>query len=163
MISPLFYILVSWPWGMWDLSSLTRDQTLIPCIGRWSLTTGPPGKSLFPHFLNLNWSLDLLWAPECCASFGGPSRGVPHFPAQMSLEQAWASLWEDERPWSPAVTSSQPTATPRHADEAILGRPTHPSWIQKHWWAWPRSGGLVQNSKTTQVTHRHVSKNKWLF
>ena len=24
-------------WGMWDLSSLTRDQTHTPCIGRWSL------------------------------------------------------------------------------------------------------------------------------
>ena len=27
----------SLPDGMWDLSSLTRDQTLIPCIGRWIL------------------------------------------------------------------------------------------------------------------------------
>ena len=25
------------PHGMWDLSSLTRDQTHIPCIGRWIL------------------------------------------------------------------------------------------------------------------------------
>ena len=31
---------------MWDLSSLTRDQTFIPCIGSAEvLTTGPPGKS----------------------------------------------------------------------------------------------------------------------
>ena len=29
--------LVFWPRGMWDLSSLTRDQTCTPCIGRWSL------------------------------------------------------------------------------------------------------------------------------
>ena len=33
----LFYALVPCPWGMWDLSSLTRDQTRTPCIGRWSL------------------------------------------------------------------------------------------------------------------------------
>ena len=33
----LFYVLVFWPWGMWDLSSPTRDQTCIPCIGRQSL------------------------------------------------------------------------------------------------------------------------------
>ena len=26
-----------WPWGMWDLSSPTRDQTHNPCIGRQSL------------------------------------------------------------------------------------------------------------------------------
>ena len=33
----LFYALVFWPQGMWDLSSLTRDQTLISYIGRLSL------------------------------------------------------------------------------------------------------------------------------
>ena len=30
---------------MWDLSSLTRDQTRVPCIGRQILKHGPPGKS----------------------------------------------------------------------------------------------------------------------
>ena len=34
----LFYVLVFWPWGIWDLSSGTRAWTCIPCIGRWSLT-----------------------------------------------------------------------------------------------------------------------------
>ena len=29
----LFYVLVYWPQGMWDISSLTRDQTLTLCIG----------------------------------------------------------------------------------------------------------------------------------
>ena len=33
----LLYVLVFWPWGMWDLSYLTWDQTCTPCIGRWSL------------------------------------------------------------------------------------------------------------------------------
>ena len=32
-----FYALVFWPLGMWNLSSLTRDQTCTPCIGRQSL------------------------------------------------------------------------------------------------------------------------------
>ena len=32
-----FYILVFWLQGMWDLSSLMRDQTRTPCIGRQSL------------------------------------------------------------------------------------------------------------------------------
>ena len=32
-----FCVLVFWWWGIWDLSSPTRDQTLTPCIGRWSL------------------------------------------------------------------------------------------------------------------------------
>ena len=33
----LFYVLVFWPRGMWNLSSRTRDQTRTPCIGRQSL------------------------------------------------------------------------------------------------------------------------------
>ena len=33
----LFYVLVFWPQDMWDLSSLTRDWTCTPCIGRWRL------------------------------------------------------------------------------------------------------------------------------
>ena len=36
-ISLLLYVLVFWPRGMWALSSPTRDQTRIPCIGRQSL------------------------------------------------------------------------------------------------------------------------------
>ena len=34
---PLFYVLVFWPQGMWDPSSLTRDRTHTPCTGRLSL------------------------------------------------------------------------------------------------------------------------------
>ena len=34
----LFYVLVFWPWGMWDLSSLIRNWTRTPSIGRRSLT-----------------------------------------------------------------------------------------------------------------------------
>ena len=33
----LFYVLAFWPWGMWDLTSPTRDCTHTPCIRRWSL------------------------------------------------------------------------------------------------------------------------------
>ena len=33
----LFYVLVFWLRGMWDLSSPTRDRTLTPCIKRQSL------------------------------------------------------------------------------------------------------------------------------
>ena len=32
-----FYVLFFWPRGMYDLSSLTRDWTHTPCIGRWRL------------------------------------------------------------------------------------------------------------------------------
>ena len=33
----LFYVLVFWLWGMWDLSCLTRNWTFTPCVGRQSL------------------------------------------------------------------------------------------------------------------------------
>ena len=33
----LFYVLVFWPQGMWDLSSPARDRTRTPCTGRRSL------------------------------------------------------------------------------------------------------------------------------
>ena len=46
----LFYVLVFWFRGMGDLSSPTRDQTQIPCIGRRSLnywtTRKAPGITL---------------------------------------------------------------------------------------------------------------------
>ena len=32
--------------SMWDLSSLSRDWTCVPCSGSLVLTRGPPGKSL---------------------------------------------------------------------------------------------------------------------
>ena len=32
-----FYVLFFWPRGMWNLSSVTRDRTRSPCIGRWNL------------------------------------------------------------------------------------------------------------------------------
>ena len=34
----LFHILVFWLWSTWDLSSPTRNWTLICCSGRWSLS-----------------------------------------------------------------------------------------------------------------------------
>ena len=31
------YVLAFWPWGMWNLISLTRNGTHTPFMGRWSL------------------------------------------------------------------------------------------------------------------------------
>ena len=53
--SPMRFVLISFsffiyflatPRGRWDLSSLTKDRNLDPCIGSRVLTPGPPGKSL---------------------------------------------------------------------------------------------------------------------
>ena len=35
--SVLCLFLFFWPWGIWDLSSLNKDQTHDACIGRWGL------------------------------------------------------------------------------------------------------------------------------
>ena len=51
-----FYFLAR-PYGIWELSALTRDQTLGPL--HWKrevLTTGPPGKSPLPLFF-LNFKI----------------------------------------------------------------------------------------------------------
>ena len=42
-------VLVYLPWGMWDLSSPTRDQSHVPALEGRFLTTGQPAKS--PHLL----------------------------------------------------------------------------------------------------------------
>ena len=44
----LFIYLLATPGGMWDPTSLTRDQTHLSADGNKLLTTGLPGKSPFP-------------------------------------------------------------------------------------------------------------------
>ena len=48
----LFYVLVFWLRGMWDLSSQIRDQTCTPALEGKVLTTGPPGISSGICFTN---------------------------------------------------------------------------------------------------------------
>ena len=42
----LFYVLVFWPQGMWDLGLPIRNQTRVPALDGEVLTTGPLGKCL---------------------------------------------------------------------------------------------------------------------
>ena len=42
----VFYVLVFWPQGMWDLSSLTGDQSHTPALEGSVLTMGLPKKFL---------------------------------------------------------------------------------------------------------------------
>ena len=57
----LFYVLVFWPWVLWDLSSPTSPSSLKPhtAFEGQVLTTGPPGKSLV-CFILFHVSLILL-------------------------------------------------------------------------------------------------------
>ena len=46
-----FFFFLAIPWGLQDLSSLTRDVICAPCSGSRVLTTGPPGNALTSDFL----------------------------------------------------------------------------------------------------------------
>ena len=45
LIVSVFYVLAFQLWGMWDLSSPTRDPTVPPALEGEVLTIGPPGMS----------------------------------------------------------------------------------------------------------------------
>ena len=53
-----FYVSVFWLWGMWDLSSPTRDGPCIPTLESKVITTEPPRKSLRKDFDGSVWSED---------------------------------------------------------------------------------------------------------
>ena len=54
----LFYVLIFWPPGMWGLSSLTRNRTHIPCMGRrrlnpWTIRDIPPRRVINMAFVSI--------------------------------------------------------------------------------------------------------------
>ena len=52
----LFYVWVFWPWGMWDLISLTRDWIWTPALEGEFWTTEPQGNPLnFYFILEYSW------------------------------------------------------------------------------------------------------------
>ena len=55
----LLYVLVSWPSGMWNLSSLTRDQTCTPRIGRQSLNHWTAREVPQIIFLKININIEI--------------------------------------------------------------------------------------------------------
>ena len=63
----LFYVLASWPQGMWDLSSRTRDQILTPCTGRWSLNQGI-AKEIPGNYLWMGGNFPLYGRSGFCSS-----------------------------------------------------------------------------------------------
>ena len=62
----LFYVLVFWPEGMWDLSSPTRDQTCTLCLGRPSFNRWTTRE--VPSTLSLNVTTKIYMI--CNNSFG---------------------------------------------------------------------------------------------
>ena len=72
---PLFYVSFFWPWGMWDLSFLTRDWTCTPCMGRRSLNHWKSPASclcgntitLFIYILSLLYTAPFILHWQNCA------------------------------------------------------------------------------------------------
>ena len=59
----LFYVLVFWPGGMWDLSFLTRDQTHIPVLEGEDLPLECKGGLCNYHFIaNIYDKISMCWA-----------------------------------------------------------------------------------------------------
>ena len=89
----LFYVLDFWPWGMWDLNSLTRDWTCMPCIRRqssnyWTTWEVPIMTPFFFFFLNpeFSWQWNELFHGKLYfSSFWG--RSVNKF--EISEGQLW--------------------------------------------------------------------------
>ena len=73
----LFYVLVFCLQGTWDLSSPIWDQTLTPCIGRWSLhhwtTREVPQISFLITFSPLSISVT-YWNLNTAGTAGTPSK-----------------------------------------------------------------------------------------
>ena len=46
----LFYVLVFWPLGMWDLNPLPEMESSPPALEGKVLTTGPPGSPTYSLF-----------------------------------------------------------------------------------------------------------------
>ena len=119
----LFYLLVFWPRGMWDLSSLTRDQTCTPCIGRrslnhWTAREVPAFKKYiiprgFPVAQWLRVCLPMqgtrVWAlvredTTCC----GATRPLRHSYWACALEPMSHNDWS---PWARSPSSAAGEAT----------------------------------------------------
>ena len=83
----LFYVLVFWLQGMWDLSSPIRDAIHTPCIGRQSLNHWTAREVPGPY--TLTWSYYCKWTALL------PSKGQPFHlyprPQILSATQAQSS------------------------------------------------------------------------
>ena len=80
----LFYVLVFLPWGMWDLSSLTRDWTCTPSLEGEVLNHWTAGKSLHMY---------IIYVPSDDGS-------VP-LPGGTKTYRTWSPPWRTSRGESP--------------------------------------------------------------
>ena len=87
----------SCPQGMWDLSSPTRDETWVPCIGRQILNHWTTRKSLFSSYIDYT-GFPVSSAGKESTCNGGDSGSIPGSESSLGegigyqLQYSWASL-----------------------------------------------------------------------
>ena len=107
----LFYVLLFWPWGMWDLSSPARDWTHTPCIGRWGLNHWTTREVPLCVFWRAKWwsltyqcllaettlpttvgkNFSSMFFSRCLIPLGYTFRSVIHF--ELILCMMWGKGW----------------------------------------------------------------------
>ena len=84
----LFYVLVFWPRGTWDLSFPTRDQTCTPCIGRCAqsclnlcdpMDCSQPGSSVHGDSPGKNTGVGFHALLQGIFPNQGSNPGLPHY------------------------------------------------------------------------------------
>ena len=135
----LFYVLVFWPHGKWDLTQFLDQRSrnsAPPALEGKVLTTGPPGKSL--HYLNILLVLNLMcsntkltFAPWKSVSLD--SLGKWHTIQPTSQVRSWRST-----PTSPLSLFSCPSLSSEFIPSLVFSS-CHLLSLQNHrhcslWW-----------------------------
>ena len=87
-IDSVVCVLCFWQWVMWDLSSLSRDQTLTLCFGRWSLNRWTTGKV---PYLGICHPLHVISFPNALSP-SIPSFSICWNPTYTSKSKSWWGL-----------------------------------------------------------------------
>ena len=104
----LFHVLFFWPWGMWDLSYLSRDWTRTPCTGRWSFNHWTSRE--VPILGDSSLYLMLLWNPSLTLIINSRAAVLGNAYQALCVERSMSS-WESHLSlsWLSEVAQSRPT------------------------------------------------------
>ena len=111
-----------WPCSLWDLSSPTRDQTLIPDMGRWSLN----------HWNTREESLRPWGAEKRLLKLGQTSKAEA---VTVEGEGGLAHKVNTIREIGPEKSPRPPRALSAHIYHTLLRwESAIPSWKEAQWW-----------------------------
>ena len=80
IVSVLCFLFLFLFQGMWDLSSTTRNQTHIPCFGKWSLNRWTTIEVPKPDALYISVEFFFLKLVGCSCIITSPNRPLPCSP-----------------------------------------------------------------------------------